>query len=119
MFCEWMHHFISSATATKLKDKPGQRLSLVGMAFPTAATKETAMYGFSNSGLWPVDRNVFTHADFSPSMVTHATHAATPETPKQTPGYNGYIPVEKISPLLSNSAQHRGHSQERNTLHLV
>jgi hypothetical protein len=32
-------------------------------------------------------------------------HAAKQGTPKQTPGYNGYIPVENICPLPSNSAE--------------
>jgi hypothetical protein len=31
---------------------------------------ETAMNGFRNSGLWPVDRRVFTDDDFTPYMVT-------------------------------------------------
>jgi hypothetical protein len=31
-------------------------------------------------------------------------HAAKPETPKQTLGYNGYILVENICPVAINSA---------------
>jgi hypothetical protein len=31
---------------------------------------ETTMDGFRNSGLWPVDRYVFTDDDFAPSTVT-------------------------------------------------
>jgi hypothetical protein len=83
------------------------------MAFPRAATMETAMNGFRNSVLWPVDPNVFTRVDFSPSVVTHA---AKLPTPKQTLGYNGYIPVEKISLLPSNSAERpRPESRKKNT----
>jgi hypothetical protein len=66
---------------------------------------ETAMNGFKISGLWPVDRNVFTDADFAPSMVTHATHVAKPAIPKENPENSGYIPVEKICPLPSNSVE--------------
>jgi hypothetical protein len=46
-----------------------------------------------------MDRNVFMH--FAPSMVTHAAHAAKPANPKQTPGYNGYIPGFHISPVCA------------------
>jgi hypothetical protein len=100
------------AVATKLRDNPSQLLStehnasLVGTAFPRAATMETAMNGFRNSELWPVDRFVFTDDNFSPSMVTDRlgtiklerqtavgteyfslsyVHAAKSSTPKQTP----------------------------------
>jgi hypothetical protein len=106
-----MDSFMPSAIKTKLREKPGQRLStehvasLVGTAFPRAATMETAMNCFKNSELWPVDRNVFMDADFAPSMVTHATHVAKPAIPKENPENNGYIPVEKISPLPSNSVE--------------
>jgi hypothetical protein len=97
------------------------------MAFPRAATKEVAMNGFRNSGLWPVDHFVFMDDDFAPSIFTglpetiqlekptsdrienlslSSAHAGKLATPKQTPGCNGYIPVEKISPLSSNSTEH-------------
>jgi hypothetical protein len=65
--------FIASPISTKLRVK---RLSteyiepLVGMAFPRAATTETAMNGFRNRGLWPVDHFVFMDDDFAPSIVT-------------------------------------------------
>jgi hypothetical protein len=96
------------------------------MAFPRAATMETAVNGFRNSGLWPVDRCVFTGDDVAPSMVIDRpeiiqlerpttewidyfilspAHAAKPAAPKQTPCCNGYIPMEKIIPLPSNPAE--------------
>jgi hypothetical protein len=76
--------------------------------------------------VWPVDRFVFKDDDFAPSVVTDRpgtiqlerqtavgtvyfslsyAHAAKPSIPKQTPGYNGYIPVENINLLLSNCAE--------------
>jgi hypothetical protein len=118
--------------ATTLREKLSQLLSteynasLVGMAFPRAVTMETAMNGFRNSGLWPVDHFVFTDDNFAPSMVTDRpgtvqlerqtavrteyfslsyAHAAKPSTPKQTQGYNRCIPVENINLLLSNCAE--------------
>lgn len=66
---------------------------------------ETTMNGFRNSGLWHADCNVFMCANFPHSMVTHGSQAAKAATPTQTPGYNAYISVEKISPLPSNSAE--------------
>ncbi|KAJ4438232.1 hypothetical protein ANN_14171 [Periplaneta americana] len=70
-FCEWIRHFIRT-----MRELPGQRLnvqhiaSLVGVAFPRAANMQIAMNGFRHTGLWPVDRNVFSEADFAPSLVT-------------------------------------------------
>jgi hypothetical protein len=124
-FFKPLNTFMSSATATKLRENPGQRLStehiasLVDMAFPRAATMETAMNGFKNSGLWHVDRNVFMDADFAPSAVTHATHVAKPATPKENPENNGYIPVQKISPLPSNSAERTKSRKKRSASGVV
>jgi hypothetical protein len=77
------------------------------------------MNGFRNTELWPVDRYVFTDDDFDPFMVTDRpekiqlekptaegiAHAVKLVIPRQTPGYNGYTPVENITPLPSNSAE--------------
>jgi hypothetical protein len=69
------------------------------------------MNGYRKTGLWPVDRYIFTDDDFAAFMVTErpetiqlekptaeetehfsvsSTHAAKPAIPKQTPGYNEY-----------------------------
>jgi hypothetical protein len=67
---------MASTFASKLREKPRQRLSteyiasLVGMAFPRAATMETAMNALRNRGLWPVGRSVFTADDFAPYRFT-------------------------------------------------
>lgn len=97
------------------------------MAFPRAAMMETAKNGCRNSGLWCVDRFVFLDDDFAPFMVIDrpgtiqlekprgkvienfilsSAHAPKPAHLTQTPGYNGYIHVEKIIPQSSNSAEH-------------
>jgi hypothetical protein len=62
---------MASAIGAKLRERPGQRLSLVGMAFQRAAAMQIAMDGFRNSKLWPVDRCVFTDDDFAPAMITY------------------------------------------------
>jgi hypothetical protein len=65
--------------------KTGQRLStehiasLVRMTLPRAATMETAMNRFRNSGLC----NVFMDDNFATSMVTRTTYAANPEKQKR------------------------------------
>jgi hypothetical protein len=85
-------------------------VSLVGMAFPTTATREPALNVFRNSGFWPVDLYVFTTDEFGPSMATDrpetiqlktqtaegiehfslsSAHAAKTATPKQTPDCKG------------------------------
>ncbi|KAJ4436229.1 hypothetical protein ANN_18859 [Periplaneta americana] len=75
-FFKPLNTFMSAAISTKMRELPGQRLnvqyigSLVGVAFPRAANMQIAMNGFRHTGLWPDDRNVFSEADFAPSLVT-------------------------------------------------
>ncbi|KAJ4430608.1 hypothetical protein ANN_19196 [Periplaneta americana] len=75
-FFKPLNTFMSAAISTKMRELPGQRLnvqhiaSLVGVAFPRASNMQIAMNGFRHTGLWPVDRNVFSEADFAPSLVT-------------------------------------------------
>jgi hypothetical protein len=96
------------------------------MVFLSDAMMEMAMNGFRKSGLWGVHPFVFMDVDFAPSIVTDrpgaiqqekptgegtenfilsSARASKPASLKQTPGYNGYIHVEKISTLPSNCAQ--------------
>lgn len=119
-FFKPLNTYMSSAISSKLRERPGTRLnvqhiaSLVGVALPRAATMEIAMNGFRRSGLWPVDRYVFSEADFAPSLVTDravevANTAPEPVTPendsrKTSPERKAFIPVNKISPLPSTSA---------------
>ncbi|XP_069702661.1 uncharacterized protein [Periplaneta americana] len=71
-FFKPLNTFMSAAISTKMRELPGQRLniqhiaSLVGVTFPRAANMQIAMNGFRHTGLWPVDRNVFSEADFAP-----------------------------------------------------
>lgn len=64
-----------------------QVASLFGQAYISAATMSNAVNGFRKSGIWPVDRNVFTEADFLPSKTTDigldltAGSTADPSTP--------------------------------------
>jgi hypothetical protein len=50
---------------------------------PRVATMETAMNGFKNSGMWPVDLYLFMDDDFAPYMVTDR-----PETIQLQKGLN-------------------------------
>lgn len=50
---------------------------LFGQAFLRAANLRTAVNGFEKTGIWPVDRNVFTDVDFLPSMTTDIELATT------------------------------------------
>jgi hypothetical protein len=102
------------------------------------------MYGFpkdcnnkigNEPWIVPVDRYVFTDDDFAPSVITDrpetnqiekqmadgfeifslsSAHAAKPTNTKQTPGYNGCIPVQKITSLPSNSAERPRPKSRRN-----
>lgn len=125
-FFKPLNTYFGSAIGTKLRENPGRRLttehiaSLVGMAFPRAATMETAINGFRATGLWPVDRHVFTDADFAPSAVTDQPEAqqesdtASAATAVSIPGPShapqedrptqNYVPAHIISPIPSSSA---------------
>jgi hypothetical protein len=90
--------YMASAIATRLREKP-RVASLVGVAFPRAATMQTAMNGLWNSGLWPVDRSVVTDDDFAPSLVTDR-----PETVQlQKPTAYGTENFSLSSELKTNS----------------
>jgi hypothetical protein len=136
-----MSTYMPSAIATKLREKAELRLwtqcfaSPVGIALPKAATMETAMNWFRNSGRWPAGRCVFTDADFAPSMVTDRPETvrleernarywtfqlefcilAKPTNPKQTSSYNELNPVWKIAHWLQTPQKGRTQNQERNT----
>lgn len=74
---------VSSTISTRLREKPGSDCRQNRVAgrhgVPNGCNYGN---GFRNRGFWPVDRNVFTHADFSPSVVTHATHGSQVCKPK-------------------------------------
>ena len=63
------------AIEKKLRSPPGYGVlttdvsSLVNEAFSRASTVETAKNAFRKSGIWPLDRNVFTEADFAATTV--------------------------------------------------
>lgn len=56
-----------------MRSQPGrvvkyiQIASLFGPAFITAGTIGTAIISFRATGIWTIDRNVFSDADFAPS----------------------------------------------------
>nr|CAH7743754.1 unnamed protein product [Callosobruchus chinensis] len=50
---------------------PYQVAKLFGNAYLKAATMLTAINGFKTCGIWPVDRNVFTEADFIAAETTN------------------------------------------------
>lgn len=60
-----------------LRDHPGRVVSpyqvakLFGQAYLQAATMLTAINGFRKCGIWPLDRNVFTEADFIAAETTN------------------------------------------------
>ena len=68
-----------------MKNNPGKRVSiydvpeLAAIALPLSATPKNIMSGFSVSGVWPVNRNVFDDSEFSPALVTDSN--VTPNNP--------------------------------------
>lgn len=75
-FFKPLNTYFSAAITTRLHEFPGKALnvdaisSLVGKAFPRAATVEVAINSFRKTGLWPPDRHVFTDADYAPAEVS-------------------------------------------------
>ncbi|KAJ0169726.1 hypothetical protein K1T71_014332 [Dendrolimus kikuchii] len=59
-----------------LRSHPGRVVSqyqtagLFGKAFVAAATMTTAINSFRATGIWPVNKNIFTDADFAPAATT-------------------------------------------------
>lgn len=59
------------------EDEPGKRMTiyhipaLVRDALPLAITPKNITSGFRCSGIWPLNRNIFTEDEFAPSNVTH------------------------------------------------
>jgi hypothetical protein len=78
---------MTSVIVTKVREKPGQRLStehiasFVGMVFRRATTMESTMNLPGNSRFWFVDLSVFTDDDFAPSMTTDRPETVQLEEP--------------------------------------
>lgn len=67
--------YYTEANEKWLRSNPGLTVSqyqvaqLLGEAYARAAVVANAMNGFKKTGIWPVDRNVFSDADFAPSEL--------------------------------------------------
>ncbi|KAJ2937637.1 hypothetical protein O0L34_g16909 [Tuta absoluta] len=53
---------------------------LLGRSYLQAATMVTAIIGFRKCGIWPVDRNVFTDADFLAAETTNTENIVTDDS---------------------------------------
>ena len=69
--------YYSAEVKKLLREHPGrivtpyQVAKLFGAAYLQAGTMITAINGFRKCGIWPVDRNVFTEADFIAAETTN------------------------------------------------
>ncbi|XP_049867446.1 uncharacterized protein LOC126367763 [Pectinophora gossypiella] len=77
--------YYSAEVKKWLRDHPGrvvtpyQVAKLFGQAYLTAATMLTAINGFRKCGIWPLDKNVFTDADFIAAETTNTENLAREE----------------------------------------
>lgn len=77
--------YYSAEVKKWLREHPGrvvtpyQVAKLFGNAYLQAATMLTAINGFKKCGIWPVDRNVFTEADFLTADTTDTKRIVTDE----------------------------------------
>ncbi|CAK1550150.1 unnamed protein product [Leptosia nina] len=74
--------YYSAEVKKWLRDHPGrvvtpyQVAKLFGQAYLKAATMLTAINGFRKCGVWPLDKNVFTDADFIAAETTNTENLA-------------------------------------------
>ncbi|XP_026318149.1 uncharacterized protein LOC113228920 [Hyposmocoma kahamanoa] len=75
--------YYSAEVKKWLKEHPGrvvtayQVAKLFGQAYLQAATMPTAINGFKKCGIWPLDKNVFTDADFIAAETTNTENLTT------------------------------------------
>lgn len=76
--------YYTEANEKWLRSHPGLALQqyqvaqFLGEAYPRAAVMANAMNGFRKTGIWPVDRNVFSDVDFAPApadVLTRSDHS--------------------------------------------
>lgn len=72
--------------------------SIVGKAYPLAFTPKNIVSGFSSSGIWPIDSNIFRDDEFYGSYATDRSDPSVPD-------YNILHPS-----LISNMAQEENHT---------
>lgn len=81
-FMKPLSTYYSNEVKKWLRAHPGrvvtqfQTASLFGKAFIAAATMTTAVNSFRSTGIWPLEPNIFTDADFAPAETTN-----NPENP--------------------------------------
>lgn len=90
-----------------LRTNPGrivtfyQLSALFSAAFIRAATMSTAINGFKKTGVWPVDPNVFSDADFLPSATTEIENRErTPEQDTDVPQTKNELNQSEGNPTL-------------------
>lgn len=98
--------FLNQEITKKIRGNDGRAISqlqLAGIfrpAYEKAATLENAASGFKNTGLWPLDPNVFPEYLYAPSSVTDQNILSTEATSDAHPteGIADASDVEKVRP---------------------
>jgi hypothetical protein len=102
-FFKTLSAYMASAIATKLRKTSGQGLLTEHDFAASTVTNRPETIQLEKPT-----------ADEIEHFRLSSAHEAKPGTPKQTPGYNGYIFVENIFPLSSNSAERPRPKSRRN-----
>lgn len=69
--------FYNAAADSWMKNNPGKTMviynipSLVKVALPNAAMPKNIISGFTSTGIWPFNKEIFTEEDYLPSEVTN------------------------------------------------
>lgn len=78
--------YYDAAVDSWMSHNPGQTFTIyntaacVGMAHARAMTPENIISSFKKTGIFPIDKHVFTEVDFLPSSVTDRPHLEVPST---------------------------------------
>ncbi|KAJ8263884.1 hypothetical protein GJAV_G00142520 [Gymnothorax javanicus] len=92
-----------------MRMNPGRTLtiynipSLVAKALPQAATPSSISSGFECTGIWPLNPDIFSEADFAPAFVTDRPAPAPAPSPVPGPAPS---PAPPSSPAPAPSPAH-------------
>jgi hypothetical protein len=124
---DWYSHEVN----VWMRQHPGRAVTqhdvgrLFGKAYLKACSMETAINGFRKTGIYPLNRGIFTDADFMPSATTdnyeetenlrieHETQGQDPSSKEQTLPRGVVVSPEEIMPIPKAAPRQNKPSRRR------